>query len=112
MESALLYQRNADDAGKDKEEDGEDFDESAEQGPQSCMLFIARRKNPLDNRLIRTPVPDSENGITEKYGIPGQPRWIAFRRVLDAMPLRSLNSIDGSMEMVSTEPGANFETYG
>jgi hypothetical protein len=35
---------------------------------------------------------------------------MARRRELEAMPLRSLNSMSGSREMVSTEPAPNLET--
>jgi hypothetical protein len=37
---------------------------------------------------------------------------IAVRRVLVAMPLRSLNSTVGSIESVITEPGWCFDTNG
>ncbi len=37
---------------------------------------------------------------------------MAFFRVLEAMPLRSLNSTVGSRAMVSTAPGCRMETNG
>ena len=51
-------------AGDDEDKDGEDFNEAAEDRADAGVVLAFRAEHPLDDGLVRTPIPDAEDRIT------------------------------------------------
>ena len=67
---AFLYQRETHQARHDKDEYRQDLDKAGKQRSHACMVFIPCTQHPLHNGLVRTPVPDPDDGIPEQNGVP------------------------------------------
>lgn len=79
IQQAFLSQRISKEPRHDKDKYGQYFYKSAEQRADAGVVFIFGSQDSLYDRLVGTPVPDAQNGVTQKNGIPGKAAAIAMR---------------------------------
>ena len=58
--------------GQDEDVERQELQEGGEDRPAPGLLFVPRRQGPLDDVLVRAPVPEADDGRREDHARPGE----------------------------------------
>ncbi|MEZ5366729.1 MAG: hypothetical protein R2748_31410 [Bryobacterales bacterium] len=72
VELALLAEREGDHAGHEEDEDRRELQVAAEDRSAARLALILARQHALDDVLVRTPVPEADDGRGEEDARPGE----------------------------------------